>query len=334
MATKKTTGTELAPIESFSIANRYEGMDPDLLEELQDELADLDNESGIACRLIKIPAGGGLAYEVQGEDDDDVNYEKEITGVIVFTHRMNGFWPGSYGSGESGEDKIPSCSSMDGKTGVRRETGEVFDCERCPLNQFGSTIDDRGNQGKGKACKNMRRLYMMLDGDPNFYLLTVPPTSIKEVNRQLVKIMGSKGIPYTGLIVSLKLEKAVNGNGVAYSKVLLEKKGLLPPAVSGQRDAPPDQGTVPEPGHHAGRLRQRRPGGGSNGHSSCRSGRVHGGRSHRGPGTALQLRDKRGRYLKHGTPPRKAGDNMQIHERTVVMESGGSIRSGRPRPAR
>jgi len=234
MATKKTTGTELAPIESFSIANRYEGMDPDLLEELQDELADLDNESGIACRLIKIPAGGGLAYEVQGEDDDDVNYEKEITGVIVFTHRMNGFWPGSYGSGESGEDKIPACSSMDGKTGLWRDTGEIRQCENCPLNQFGSADDGKGGQGKGKACKNMRRLYMMLDGDPNFYLLTVPPTSIKEVNRQLVKIMGSKGIPYTGLIVSLKLEKAVNGNGVAYSKVLLEKKGLLSPAVSAQ----------------------------------------------------------------------------------------------------
>lgn len=233
MATKKTTGTELAPIESFSIANRYENMDPELLAELKDELEDLDDESGIACRMIKIPAGGGLAYEVQGEDDDDVNYEKEITGVIVFTHRMNGFWPESFGSSE-GEDKIPLCSSMDGKTGVWRDSGEVRSCESCPMNQFGSADDGKGGKGKGKACKNMRRLYMMLDGDPNFYLLTVPPTSIKEVNRQLVKIMGSKGIPYTGLIVSLKLEKAVNANGVAYSKVVLEKKGLLPPAVSAQ----------------------------------------------------------------------------------------------------
>lgn len=232
MATKKNT--ELAPIENFTIANRYEGMDPDLLAELQDELGDLDDESGIACRMIKIPTGGGLAYEVQGDDDDEVEYMKEISGVIIFTHRMNGFWTGSYGSGESGEDKIPACSSMDGKTGLWRDTGEIRNCENCPLNQFGSADDGKGGQGKGKACKNMRRLYMMLDGDPNFYLLSVPPTSIKEVNRQLVKIMGSKGIPYTGLMVSLKLEKAVNGNGVAYSKVLIEKKGLLPAAASAQ----------------------------------------------------------------------------------------------------
>lgn len=228
MATKKN---ELAPIDNFQIANRYEGMDPELLAELQDQMEDLDDESGIQCRLIKIPAGGGLAYEVQGEDDDDVEYMKEISGVIVFTHRMNGYWPNSYGTGE-GEDKIPLCSSMDGKTGLCRDIGEVRSCESCPMNQFGSGTDAKGEASRGKACKNMRRLYMMLDGDPNFYLLTVPPTSIKEVNRQLAKIMGSKGIPYTGLIVSLKLEKAVNAGGIAYSKVVIEKKGLLPAAVA------------------------------------------------------------------------------------------------------
>ena len=228
MATKKN---ELAPIDNFQIANRYEGMDPELLAELQDQMEDLDDESGIQCRLIKIPAGGGLAYEVQGEDDDDVEYMKEISGVIVFTHRMNGYWPNSYGTGE-GEDKIPLCSSMDGKTGLCRDSGEVRSCESCPMNQFGSGTDAKGEASRGKACKNMRRLYMMLDNDPNFYLLTVPPTSIKEVNRQLAKIMGSKGIPYTGLIVSLKLEKAVNAGGIAYSKVVIEKKGLLPAGVA------------------------------------------------------------------------------------------------------
>ena len=233
MATKKNTGTEMATIDTFTIANRYEGLDPDLLAELKDELEDLDDESGIACRLIKIPAGGGLAYEVQGDDDDEVEYMKEISGVIVFTHRMNGFWPESFGSSE-GEDKIPLCSSMDGKTGVWRDSGEVRSCESCPMNQFGSADDGKGGKGKGKACKNMRRLYMMLSGDPNFYLLSVPPTSIKEVNRQLVKIMGSKGIPYTGMIVSLKLEKAVNAAGVAYSKVVIEKKGVLPAPISAQ----------------------------------------------------------------------------------------------------
>lgn len=232
MATKKNTGTELAVVDSFQIANRYEGIDPELLAELQDQADDLDPESGISCLQIKIPSGGGLAYEVQGEEDGDAEYMKKIDAVIIFTHRANGFWPEAFGSGDD-QNKAPVCSSMDGKTGLYTETGEVRSCESCPLNQFGSGTDQKGNQARGKACKNMRRLYLMMSGDPNLYLLTVPPTSIKEVNRQLAKIIAG-GTPYTGLIVSLTLEKTQNANGVAYSKVVIKKSGVLPPAIATQ----------------------------------------------------------------------------------------------------
>lgn len=214
---------ELVPMDTFRIPSRYEGMDEDLLEELKDELADLDEENGISCRLIKIPSGGGLAYEVQG-DEDDVEYMKEVSGVIVFTHRMNAYWEGKYGEASDEGAKIPYCSSMDGKTGLCTENGEVLTCEGCPYNQYGSDMQG----GKGKACKNMRRIYLMMNNDPNFYLLTVPPTSLKEVNNRLARIMGSKGIPYTQLIVSFKLEKATNAGGIAYSKIVIETRGLLP----------------------------------------------------------------------------------------------------------
>ncbi len=228
MADKKKS-TALTTLDTFSIAKRYEGMDPELLAELEDEMEDLDPENGITCRKIKIPSGGGLAYEVQGEDETDVEYMKEINAVVVYTHRVGGYWSGSYGDDE--QNKVPICSSMDGKTGMRTDTGELVSCETCPLNQFGSAIDQKGNQARGKACKNMRRLYMMMDGDPNFYLLTVPPTSIRDVNKQLAKIIAG-GIPYTGLVVKLTLEKTQNAVGVAYSKVVISKAGFLPPAVA------------------------------------------------------------------------------------------------------
>lgn len=221
--------TELATVGNFELTvNRFEGLSPEDLEELKDQMEDLDQDTGIACRLIKIPSGGKLAYEVQtGEDEADVDYMKEVEGVIIFTHRLNGYWPGAFGTDDN---KVPACSSMDGKTAVWTDTGEVRTCENCPLNQYGSDDNPNGT-GKGKACKNMRRIYLMMNGDPNFYLLTVPPTSIKDVNKQLTKII-TGGTPYTGLIVSFKLEKAKNAKGVEYSKVTVEKKGLLPPAVS------------------------------------------------------------------------------------------------------
>lgn len=234
MASKKES-TALATLDSFQIANRYEGLDPELLAELKDELEDLDPESGIMCRQIKLPSGGALVYEVQGDDDGKPTYMDEILGVIIFTHRCSGFWPGAYGTGDD-QAKIPACSSMDGKTGLWTDTGELRNCETCPMNQFGSATDQKGQQGRGKACKNMRRLYLMLDGDPNFYLLTVPPTSIKEVNRQLAKIMAG-GVPYTGLVVKLSLEKAKNAGGIEYSKVVISKAGPLPPAIATQAQA-------------------------------------------------------------------------------------------------
>lgn len=67
MAMKKSA---LAVVESFKIADRYEGIAPELLAELNDEMEDLDPENGISCRQIKVPSGGGIAYEVQGEEDD------------------------------------------------------------------------------------------------------------------------------------------------------------------------------------------------------------------------------------------------------------------------
>ena len=99
MATKKNE-TALAVADNFQLMNRYEGIDPELLAELQDEMDDLDPESGITCLKIKIPSGGGLAYEVQTDEEDDAEYMKQIDGVVIFTHRANGFWPGAYGSGE------------------------------------------------------------------------------------------------------------------------------------------------------------------------------------------------------------------------------------------
>lgn len=243
MATAKKN-TELAPVENFALTTAYDGLDPELAAELKDQMDDLDDESGINCRTIKIPSGGNLAFTVQGDEDGDEDYLKDIEGVIVFTHRMNGYWPNAFGSSTNPEDKIPVCSSMDGKSGLNIRTGEVCECDKCPCNQYGSDP----NGGKGKACKNMRRIYLMRSNDPNLYLLTVPPTSIKEVNKALTRIMASKGIPYTNLIVGFKLAKATNANGINYATVVVDKRGILP------RQSP----RLPRPCGRRSRLSTRR----------------------------------------------------------------------------
>ena len=227
---KKNT-TALAEPINFAIANRFEGMSEEEITELKDEMGDLDAEGSIIYKTIKMPSGGSLAYEIEGDEEGDAEYVKEFNAVAIFTHRTNAFWPASFGESTDDKDKIPECSSMDGITGMRTGTGEVVSCESCPYNQFGSAADQKGQQAKGKACKNMRRIYLMMSGDPNFYLLSVPPTSIKDVNKQLAKIIAS-GTPYTGLALKFTLEKAMNSAGVEYSKVVISKAGLLSAEMS------------------------------------------------------------------------------------------------------
>lgn len=211
---------ELAVMDSFQIVTGYENMDEELMAELQEEMEDLDEERGISCRQIKVPSGGGKAFEVETDDPDDPEVMKEVTGVIIFTHRMNSYWEDEFGSGD-GENKAPTCCSMDAKTGLDITTGCVMECETCRHNQF-------KEDGSGKDCKNIRRVYLLMSGHPEIYLLSIPPTSLKDTNKQLARIMGVQKIPYTRMVVTFKLEKAKNRGGIEYSKVTVEKTGMLP----------------------------------------------------------------------------------------------------------
>lgn len=225
MAKKETA---LAQAEPFRLVQYTDGVSPEILEEIRDEMGDIE-DAGPNFLKIRMPASGGLAFEVQ-DDDDGVEYAKTIDGVIVFTHLINGRWAGAYGEGD-GTNKAPICASMDGKAGINRETGECYDCRVCPHNDFGSAIGKDGKPMRGKACKNMRRIYLMMNDNPNLYLLTVPPTSLRDVNRNLNKILAS-GCPYIGQIVQLSLTKVQSAGGSGYSKVTLRRVGPLPEAAA------------------------------------------------------------------------------------------------------
>ena len=91
--------TALATIENFAPAV-LDG------EAMMEELGGLE----LTFDRVKIPSGGGLAFEIP-LDDDEVDTVKEIVGVIVDHHRVNAYWPAAF----SGQGQPPACSSMDGK---------------------------------------------------------------------------------------------------------------------------------------------------------------------------------------------------------------------------
>jgi hypothetical protein len=169
---------------------------------------------------IKIPSGGGLAFEVPGDDPDNPDTAREIVGVIVDHHAVNAYWADKY----SGQNNPPDCSSLDGKVGVDKD-GQRRTCNSCPLggkDAWGSAED-----GKGKACKNMHRVYILRDGDIIPLPLTLPPTSIKNFADYIGKRVLAKGRRSFEVLTRVTLKKAVSSGGITYSQAAFSIAGIL-----------------------------------------------------------------------------------------------------------
>ncbi len=169
--------------------------------DLNEDLAGL----GMSLPRVKIPGGGVPQFKMPSEDPNDPAYVGEIEGVILYNHAANAYWP----EGSEYDDSTPpQCQSLDGVTG-HGDPGLL--CETCGHNQFGS-----GPKGSGKACKNMRMLYILRSGEFMPLQLALPPTSLKPYRDFANMAFGLRRRPVYGSIVNIKL-KPVSSNGYDYS---------------------------------------------------------------------------------------------------------------------
>jgi hypothetical protein len=89
------------------------------------------------------------------------------------------------------------------------------------FNKYGTATDGKGNPSKGKACKNMRNLYILRSGEIMPIMLSLSPTSLKPYNDFASACFLSKNRPtYTG-IVKISLRKVEGAN--AYSVAVFKK---------------------------------------------------------------------------------------------------------------
>lgn len=102
---------------------------------------------------------------------------EEIRGVMIVKQTTRGLWA------KKSTDRRPLCSSKDGKTGRPRANEDGTQepdriCATCEFNQWGSAVDEAGNRMAGKACKEMRRIYLMTPETEYPVYLSLPPTSL------------------------------------------------------------------------------------------------------------------------------------------------------------
>lgn len=153
----------------------------------------------------------------------------EIVGIIIASRTVRAFWATQQGGS-------PVCASTDGKTGIALESDtfrdvlpadtdinpyEPMTCKLCPFNQW-----DSGRGGKGKACKEMRRLLIIPETSDVPLVLSLPPTSLMNFNLYASAQRTLKERYYT-VTTKIKAEKAENENKIVYSKVVFERVAPL-----------------------------------------------------------------------------------------------------------
>lgn len=142
---------------------------------------------------IRIPSGGGLAFEVPGEEDEP-DLVKKISAVIAYQHPAYAYYATKFHGGNN----PPDCGSFDGVHGNGNPGGE---CSTCRFNQFGS------GEGKSKACKNRHMLYLLLEGEIFPVMMSVPTGSLKNYT-DFVKRQIMRGRRLSGIVTEISLKKA------------------------------------------------------------------------------------------------------------------------------
>ena len=176
-----------------------------------EDLADDMDGLQLTMQRVKIPGGGNLQFEIRSDDPDNPDYERKLVGVILYHHLANAYWP----EGSEYDDNVPPfCQSFDGKQGYG-EPGGV--CAACALNQFGSTAN-----GSGKACKNMRQIYLLRSGEYLPLQLSLPPTSLRPFNDFMNLAFVARRRPSYSAIVEIGLKRAESG-GYTYSVATFRK---------------------------------------------------------------------------------------------------------------
>lgn len=168
----------------------------------QEELAEDMDGLSMSFPRVKIPSGGMLQFELPSDDPQRPTYAPTLVGVILYNHSNNAYWP----DGQEYNDNVPPfCSSVDGKRGIGDPGGL---CATCELNRFGSATDGRG----GKACKNMRVLYLLRSGEYMPLQVTLPPTSISPFREFMQLAFISRRRATCGSLVEIGLKRMNNGS--------------------------------------------------------------------------------------------------------------------------
>ena len=175
------------------------------------------------------PTGGSTYWNFK----DGSQPMELINGVIIHQHKRRGFWEPDQETGAR-----PACISVDGERGycrdheIRERYGITNDCDTCPMAQYGTAVNDRGEVTGGQACSLRLDLYVITREHHIPLLVSLPSTSYKAMMRFLIG-QATVGHGHWSYEVDLGLKTEKNRQNDPYSVVEPSIAGRLPGPLLG-----------------------------------------------------------------------------------------------------
>lgn len=174
------------------------------------------NMEGVVPRLPQI----GIIHRGQLFEMPDESKVEKFEGILLDQHPANAWWKEDISA--TGGGSMPDCFSLDGIIpDLTQPKCQSDKCAACKQNQFGSDL----KTGKGKACKNMKRLHILMEGSLLPRRLTIPPTSIKSFETYMTSLV-DRGLPYAAVVSIFGLDKKIS-EGFEFAEVKITKDRVL-----------------------------------------------------------------------------------------------------------
>lgn len=171
------------------------------LAEVAAAVAEASGNRGMTVRdfeRIGLPGGKSKSFQI-GEEE-----QGEVIGAVLLDADIRVYFSQPYGGKVAAP---PDCFSTDAETGIGNPGGS---CETCPMNQWGTKVDEKGQTGKGKACAERRMLALFTPDCALPRTLSAPPSSLRHLRADFFRVAG-KGIRPSLCLWSFTLTTEENG---------------------------------------------------------------------------------------------------------------------------
>lgn len=228
------TGRELAVAADF--ASNYPAIAP--TAETMELMAEIMGDETLDQRnlpVIKCPPGDSdqFTYTVAGRAIST----KRIKGILVHYVAQRAFWTDPNPSFvppacASRDNKRADVGGMYGPGGEREAENPTGLCADCPMSK--PRTDLKG--GQMSACKEQRRLFVVLKGLLLPVIIAAPPSSIGGLKDFLVSMaMAQQG--WWAIPLEFGLEKATNGTNQSFNKITIAADEEATPLGKNEEEA-------------------------------------------------------------------------------------------------